>query len=136
MKYSEILQGLYLLLLGAIIILITPGISSAQDYDGKWCNATIKVNNNSGKQDFCLILQNYDGNEIGLYFIYKDGGDKRFVEMLEMVSPGVFETKAAARGGVNFFKGTRITFINANKVIYEGYGNASGALIEKIIYTN
>ncbi|MBS1494769.1 MAG: hypothetical protein JST55_14735 [Bacteroidetes bacterium] len=136
MKYTKILPGLYLFLFTTLFLILSPQISNAQDYDGKWCNATIKVNNNSGKQDFCLILQNYDGKEVGLYFIYKEGGDKMFIEMLDMVSPGVFETKAAARGGVNFFKGTRVTYINANKVIYEGYGNANGSLIEKIIYTN
>lgn len=130
------LTGLGVIILTAALITFSGNNLRAQDYEGKWCNATVKVNNNSGLQDFCLVLQNYDGKEIGLYFIYKDGGNKMFIDMLEMVSPGVFQTKAAARGGVNFFKGVRVTFITANKVIYEGYGNANGDLIEKIIYTN
>lgn len=136
MNYLKISKGLFTLFIVISAIVFTVNNSAAQDYDGKWCKATVTINNNSGLQDFCLILQNYDGIEIGLYFIYKEGGDKRFVDMLEMVSPGIFQTKAASRGGVNFFKGIRVTYITANKVIYEGYGNANGSLIEKIIFTN
>jgi len=135
MKYFKILKGLSLVFIVISAIIFTGKNSAAQDYDGSWCKSTVVVNNNSGLWESCLVLKNYDGSQIGLYFRYKEGDSDNFVDMLEMVSPGVFQTKAAARGGVNFFKGIRVTFITSNKVIYEGYGNANGSLIEKIIYT-
>ena len=116
-----------------------------QDYEGDYCKTELVSRapspSNSGLETVCISFSKYDGDQITVCWKNKVSKIMSGVELVfDQVSPGVFESWAGS-GWVKgqpkpgFFKGLRIKFVTANKVVYSNYESADGSLVEKIIYT-